>query len=214
LTLSPEDIRTRIQSGKINKDQDEDGIADVLPALSLMRTGSRSSANHPFSDKQSQDDEDADDYILPHSYTSSALAGSSDAPEADITSANPGSQEPPAMSPDAMLRAYAQRQSITPSPAGGRLEKRPSFIGNFTAALSKRKKKDRDSRQGKPPVSKSILFAVTNSGYPIMELDAEIQTATAETNNPYYGHVEGVDAGVYDDAQYPMTDEDAYGGTA
>jgi hypothetical protein len=187
-----------------------------------MRTGSRSSVNHPFADPalhEPQNDEGADDYILPPSYTTSALASVSDAPEADITSANP--QEVPAMSPDAMLRAYAERRATSSSP-GGRLEKRPSFVGTVAAALSKKKKKDRESRQGKPPVSNSMLFAATNTGYPIVEQDAERQvqvqpTATAGGDNPYYAFAESVGVGVYGGAHYAITahdDEHPYAGAA
>ena len=190
-----------------------------------MRTGSRSSMNHPFADpalQQPQNDEGADEYILPPSYTTSTLSNISDAPEADITSANQGPQEVPAMSPDAMLRAYAERRAASSSP-GGRLEKRPSFVGTVAAALSKRKKKDRESRQGKPPVTNSTLFAGTNTGYPIMEQVAERQvqvqvTATSETDNPYYGYAESVGVGVYGGAQYAITTYDEeqhpYAGTA
>ncbi|KAK2462162.1 hypothetical protein APHAL10511_005821 [Amanita phalloides] len=66
ITLSPEDIRARIQSVKVEESDD-----DIFPALAMMRTGTRASANNPFSDKSSPtamvEEGDGDDYLLPPS---------------------------------------------------------------------------------------------------------------------------------------------------
>lgn len=263
LTLSPEDIRARIQNGKTDKD--EDGIADVLPALALMRTGSRTSSNNPVTTPTSQltstdQAEEADDYLLPSPYSSTspiAMPEPTHYSDADITSASfpvpPVAREVPAMSPDDMLRAYAERRaaSVTPGPSrsdimspfntvtsnspddmlrayagrqsanispGSRLEKRPSFVGGFAAALGKKgRKRDRESRSI-TPVTISKPLTGPNIGYPITEQVAERQQGHAAVSNEtdYMYHAESVGVGVYGGARYAIgeDEEHAYGGTA
>ncbi|KAF8344654.1 hypothetical protein F5887DRAFT_1075262 [Amanita rubescens] len=166
LTLSPEDIRVRIQSGK-----DDD---DVLPALAMMRTGSRASTNNPFSPVYQPssvaqiDEEQADDYLLspgpitmpePTHYSPadvSSLVPSFPVPmipaqiEVPPPSAAPVSptnlltplhpssttSSVPVMTPDDMIRVYAERQAATPTPTLSRSNTASPFNAASATASS------------------------------------------------------------------------------
>ncbi|KIL63923.1 hypothetical protein M378DRAFT_163881 [Amanita muscaria Koide BX008] len=252
LTLSPEDIRARIQNGKIDKD--EDGIADVLPALTMMRTGSRSSAINPFTNATPQlpdmppVDGDADDYIIPSTYAIAAEVIGMPEPihytEADVASVIPSTsfpaplQELPVMSPDAMLRTYADRRTTkTSSPpssfhagvASGtpddmlrayaerqaanssprpRLEKRPSLIGGFATALKNRKKKDRDSRTSTPVNGAKPITLVTNN-MGYPVTEQNAERQEASVADPFlHPRSDGVGVGSYGGAHYAIGEDD------
>ncbi|KAM6500011.1 hypothetical protein JOM56_005519 [Amanita muscaria] len=235
LTLSPEDIRARIQNGKIDKD--EDGIADVLPALTskylfnsptllsfspaiVMRTGMPEPVHYTEADVAS---------VIPStSFPAPLQELPVMSPDAMLrtyaerrttkTSSPPSSFHAGVASgtPDDMLRAYAERQAANSSPRP-RLEKRPSLIGGFATALKNRKKKDRDSRTSTPVNgAKPITLVTNNMGYPVTEQNAERQEASVA--DPFlHPRSDGVGVGSYGGAHYAIgedDDEQAYGGTA
>ncbi|KAG6906500.1 hypothetical protein DXG01_013660 [Tephrocybe rancida] len=118
LTLTPEDIRARIHgrstpsSTSATESQEYD---EVMPALSMMRTGSPTHQHHQ-----------TDEYLLPQhpapAYTSSLPSAYSPASSGFTISAYASPSTPstppvvPVMSPDDLLRAYAVRKG-TSSPA-------------------------------------------------------------------------------------------------
>ncbi|KAF8628775.1 hypothetical protein AX15_003731 [Amanita polypyramis BW_CC] len=146
LTLSPDDIRARIQNSKVEKDDDD--MADVMPALSMMRTGS---ANGPLS---------VDDYLLPPSAATIKMPEPTHYTDADVSSLVPSFPVPQTdysavgqsptnlmmplpsvdtttiiqptspMTPDAMLRAYAERRAANMSPGPNRSNATSPFKRN------------------------------------------------------------------------------------
>ncbi|KAF9553430.1 hypothetical protein CPC08DRAFT_767542 [Agrocybe pediades] len=120
LTLTPEDIRSRITSKKSQEQaqsypEEKNGFAEFLPALSMMRTGG--------DDKQGQDDflfptpvSPPPAYAKPATSISTAFASQQQQPAAmnsPVMSSMPMQPMPASvMSPDEMLRAYAERKKL------------------------------------------------------------------------------------------------------
>jgi len=105
LTLTPEDIRARIAGQEYNSNS---GVDEVMPALSMMRTGGDGSG----------DSDGENDYLF------DAPPSPAPQPPTPIHAKSPVGMMPmqpmPAnvMSPDEMLRAYAERRAATgPGPA-------------------------------------------------------------------------------------------------
>ncbi|KAF8968497.1 hypothetical protein BDZ97DRAFT_1654857 [Flammula alnicola] len=116
LTLTPEDIRSRIAAGKSKNSTQENGneFSEIMPALSMMRTGGNSS--EPDDLLLSTPAPLAPTYPKPVITTPQAMAS-------PVMSTMPMQPMPAnVMSPDEMLRAYAERKksmaghkSITPA---------------------------------------------------------------------------------------------------
>ncbi|PFH53632.1 hypothetical protein AMATHDRAFT_1268 [Amanita thiersii Skay4041] len=270
LTLTPEDIRARIQGGKVGKD--EDGIDEVLPALSMMRTGSRLSAN-PFANSAAGSSigstpiEEEDEYLIPSVGAASRSgiitmpepthfpASASPAPSfplpmlphsgADVPPSNP--MTPPnriaalpgsdaVMSPDAMLRAYAERKaSSRPTSANGHrgLEKQPSFsnngfVGGFAISLSKKgRKKEKEAKLNNITVSSPMPISGMSIVYPIDESSEATMSGSMDSihgiakSTTHHARTDSVGVGAYGGAKYAIGDDDdeqgdigrAYGGT-
>jgi hypothetical protein len=116
LALTPEDIRARINASKKDGQEKENFAADLMPALSMMRTGDASN----------------DDYLLPASpppaahpkITTTAQPVAPQNVSSPVMSTMPMQPMPASvMSPDDMLRAYAERkkQAAAAAAAGGRV---------------------------------------------------------------------------------------------
>ncbi|KAG6818983.1 hypothetical protein H0H93_016653 [Arthromyces matolae] len=126
LTLTQEDISMRISPVQQEKEY-KTSFDEVMPALTLMRTGSTSRSS-PNTSSFNNNETDPDDYLLPqlppptHSPASalpSVLPLSPNTPTSAFTlsayttqpnSAMPPPEMMPVMSPDDMLRAYAVRR--------------------------------------------------------------------------------------------------------
>ncbi|EDR02439.1 uncharacterized protein LACBIDRAFT_295409 [Laccaria bicolor S238N-H82] len=118
LTLTPEDIRARINGGRsvspssAEQPRDENQMDEVMPALSMMRTGADSSTGD-------------DDFLFstPAAPTPSHPKPTASSSSAGLTSPVMSSmpmQPMPAsvMSPDDMLRAYAERKAAGANKGG------------------------------------------------------------------------------------------------
>ncbi|KAF8639341.1 hypothetical protein AX17_001561 [Amanita inopinata Kibby_2008] len=228
LTLTPEDIRARIQGNKV--DSGEDDIADVLPALSMMRMGSRLSAG-PNAALMPQPPvgvkDDADEYIFPPSNSGGFITMPEPMhfSESDVSSAAPSFPVPmhvppdgvisslptpgaAYMSPDDMLRAYAERKAANSSPSPlSRVERHASmngFVGGFATALGKIGKKKEGKVHGHAGAASGLSIS---HPMPIPE--------AAPFDLPSAVHTGGVGVGAYGGAQYTIEEdeEEPYGGT-
>ncbi|KAF8183673.1 hypothetical protein BJ912DRAFT_881343, partial [Pholiota molesta] len=110
ITLTPEDIRARAVAGE-KRSQEDNNLADFMPALSMMRTQSES-----------------DDYLLPTpaspppAFPKPLPAAAPARIASPVIAAMPMQPMPASvMSPDEMLRAYAERKkmSMGAAPKGG-----------------------------------------------------------------------------------------------
>jgi hypothetical protein len=142
LTLTPEDIRRRMtlqNGGNGGQEGWRQSVDEVFGALSMMRTG-----NSPASPDANAEDDDSGDYLFAppqeqegetvFQYPGTPAPGSAFGSPA-IPAASPFAMpmQPPTMSPDDMLRAYAAKHASTisasPSPlsAGRSAEVVPSL---------------------------------------------------------------------------------------
>ncbi|RDB21605.1 hypothetical protein Hypma_011209 [Hypsizygus marmoreus] len=159
LTLTPEDIRARIQGRGSPQTKEESEYDEVMPALSMMRTGSLKDSSSQQSDPNAQNQDD--DYLfttLPvpptptyskpsspispfaPSYTGATYAPtttSSYAPSSPFSTSTSSTAvaTPVAMSPDEMLRAYAERKAANSSPAPTQTPKKGGRKMSIRASL-------------------------------------------------------------------------------
>ncbi|KAF5350063.1 hypothetical protein D9756_009291 [Leucocoprinus leucothites] len=228
LTLTPEDIRARILAGSQARarstsnasapptppKEKEDNYDDVLPALSMMRTDQSEEFLLPSPPPQSHAPLHTASY--PESYTVSLPPTSY--PYATATPITSPGSPPPAMmspvmatmpmpasvmSPDEMLRAYAERKKSNTTPVsvvghGYNMTMAPAIASPPMAAMGLPM-----SMPMSPPPTGVMSPQSTGSG--------NVRSLTG------YGHTkkQSVGVGQYGGARYSIgDDEDPYGGTA
>ncbi|KAF8881679.1 hypothetical protein CPB84DRAFT_1851485 [Gymnopilus junonius] len=137
LTLTPEDIRSRIAAGKARAaaagGSEKEGMndAELMPALSMMRTGTDAddllfpappSPAMPISPPPSYPKPMSHNTSYSHSTSYSTSRTTTPTPMSPVMAAMPMQPMPASvMSPDEMLRAYAERKkSVALSGAGGK----------------------------------------------------------------------------------------------
>ncbi|KAF5319674.1 hypothetical protein D9619_008395 [Psilocybe cf. subviscida] len=186
LALTPEDIRARINASK----KEEGFAADMMPALSMMRTGDASN----------------DDYLLPaspppaaHHKINTSIPTAPQRVASPVMASMPMQPMPASvMSPDAMLRAYAERKAA--AAAAGRVA---SPVRTHSPASSGGRKRSLAGTPISYPIPGAVATTAGATGMRVLydqqetatySVNSGAATAGSGSEEAYYGGAYGVDA--------------------